>query len=238
MRVDAAVARSTNAAHTGIPSYLERVYWWAYVHPKAVYIFERQWLVNLILWGNFGRLRDRAIELLSPGFGGKTLQIACVYGDLTSKMAAQVPETGQLDVVDILPVQLDNLQRKLPAGHRVGAIHGNSAHLDVADGAYDQALLFFLLHEQPEDVRRATLSEALRVVRPGGRLVIVDYHQPKKTHPLRWLMRQVLTHLEPFAMDLWHRPVEDWLPPDHRAKIVSHQLSFGGLYQVFDIQVG
>lgn len=238
MRVDAAVARSTDATHTGIPSYLERVYWWAYVHPKAVYIFERQWLVNLILWGNFGRLRDRAIELLSPGFGGKTLQIACVYGDLTSKMAARVPETGQLDVVDILPVQLDNLQRKLPAGHRVGAIHGNSAHLEVADGAYDQALLFFLLHEQPEDVRRATLSEALRVVRPGGRLVIVDYHQPKKTHPLRWLMRQVLTHLEPFAMDLWHRPVEDWLPPDHRAKIVSHQLSFGGLYQVFDIQVG
>ena len=238
MRVDAAVARSTDAAHTGIPSYLERVYWWAYVHPKAVYVFERQWLVNLILWGNFGRLRDRAIELLSPGFGGKTLQIACVYGDLTARMAAQVPETGQLDVVDILPVQLDNLQRKLPAGHRVGAIHGNSAHLDVADGAYDQALLFFLLHEQPEDVRRATLSEALRVVRPGGRLVIVDYHQPKKTHPLRWLMRQVLTHLEPFAMDLWHRPVEDWLPPDHRAKIVSHELSFGGLYQVFDIQVG
>ena len=238
MRVDAAVARSTDAAHTGIPSYLERVYWWAYVHPKAVYVFERQWLVNLILWGNFGRLRDRAIELLSPGFDGKTLQIACVYGDLTARMAAQVPETGQLDVVDILPVQLDNLQRKLPAGHRVGAIHGNSAHLDVADGAYDQALLFFLLHAQPEDVRRATLSEALRVVRPGGRLVIVDYHQPKKTHPLRWLMRQVLTHLEPFAMDLWHRPVEDWLPPDHRAKIVSHELSCGGLYQVFDIQVG
>ncbi|MBL0088195.1 MAG: class I SAM-dependent methyltransferase [Ideonella sp.] len=238
MRVDAAVARSTNAAQTGIPSYLERVYWWAYVHPKAVYVFERQWLVNLILWGNFGRLRDRAIELLSPGIGGKTLQIACVYGDLTGRLAAQVPETGQLDVVDILPVQLDNLQRKLPAGHRVGAIHGNSAHLDVADGAYDQALLFFLLHEQPEDVRRATLSEALRVVRPGGRLVIVDYHQPKKTHPLRWLMRQVLTHLEPFAMDLWHRPIEDWLPPGHRAKVLSHSLSFGGLYQVYDIQVG
>ena len=238
MRVDAAVARSTDAAHTGIPSYLERVYWWAYVHPRAVEFFERQWLVNLILWGNFGQLRDAALARLGEQLPGKTLQIACVYGNLTERMARRVPDDAQLDVVDILPVQLDNLQRKLPAGHRVGAIHGNSAHLDVADGVYDQALLFFLLHEQPEDVRRATLSEALRVVRPGGRLVIVDYHQPKKTHPLRWLMRQVLTHLEPFAMDLWHRPVEDWLPPDHRAKIVSHELSFGGLYQVFDIQVG
>ena len=41
-----------------IPEYLHNTYWWAYLHPRAVYIFERQWLVNLILWGNFARLRD------------------------------------------------------------------------------------------------------------------------------------------------------------------------------------
>ena len=32
-----------------IPDYLEKVYWWAYLHPKAVHVFERDWLVNLIL---------------------------------------------------------------------------------------------------------------------------------------------------------------------------------------------
>jgi len=31
-----------------IPAYLQETYWWAYVHPKAVRFFERQWLVNLI----------------------------------------------------------------------------------------------------------------------------------------------------------------------------------------------
>ena len=36
-----------------VPAYLEETYWWAYVHPNAVSLFERQWLVNLILWGNF-----------------------------------------------------------------------------------------------------------------------------------------------------------------------------------------
>ncbi len=43
-----------------IPRYLEAVYWWAYVHPRAVHLFEREWLVNLILFGNYGRLRDAA----------------------------------------------------------------------------------------------------------------------------------------------------------------------------------
>ena len=41
-----------------VPGYLAETYWWAYVHPRAVRLFEREWLVNLILWGNFGRLRD------------------------------------------------------------------------------------------------------------------------------------------------------------------------------------
>jgi len=237
MRVDAAVARSSQGAKPGIPAYLERIYWWAYVHPRAIYIFERQWLVNLILWGNFARLRDEAIDLLAPKLEGNTLQIACVYGDLTTRLLAKVPTGGQLDVVDILPAQLDNLQRKLPAGHDVGLLHCNSAHLEVPDGHYDQALLFFLLHEQPEDVRRATLSEALRVLKPGGRLVVVDYHRPRPTHPLRWVMEAVLRNLEPFAMDLWQHPIAEWLPPGHHATVASHRLSFGGLYQVLDIRV-
>ena len=52
-----------------IPAYLEKTYWWAYVHPRAVAFFERQWLVNLILWGNFARLRDSALDSL-----GETLK--------------------------------------------------------------------------------------------------------------------------------------------------------------------
>ena len=45
-----------------MPLYLEQTYWWAYVHPNAVRVFERQWLVNLILWGNYSRLRDAALR--------------------------------------------------------------------------------------------------------------------------------------------------------------------------------
>src|SRR5471030_1445640 len=98
-----------------IPAYLQDVYWWAYVHPRAVRLFERQWLVNAILWGNFARLRDAALDALGDSLPGRTLQVACVYGDLTERLASRVAEEGRLDVVDVLPIQLENLERKLPA---------------------------------------------------------------------------------------------------------------------------
>ena len=48
---------------TAVPAYLNETYWWAYVHPNAVRLFERQWLVNLILWGNFAKLRKFRLKI-------------------------------------------------------------------------------------------------------------------------------------------------------------------------------
>jgi ubiquinone/menaquinone biosynthesis C-methylase UbiE len=191
-----------------IPAYLAETYWWAYVHPAAVRLFERQWLVNAILWGNFSRLRDAALEAFGAELPGRTLQIACVYGDLTERLSRRIAPGGTLDVVDVLPVQLANLRRKLPAGSAVNISLENSAALDAASGSYDRVLLFFLLHEQPESVRRRTLAEALRVTRPGGSIVIVDYHRPRALHPLRGFMSLLLARLEPFALDYQRVEIE------------------------------
>jgi ubiquinone/menaquinone biosynthesis C-methylase UbiE len=218
-----------------VPRYLAETYWWAYVHPGAVRLFERQWLVNLILWGNFGRLRDAALDALGDCSQGRTLQVACVYGDLTKRLAEKHSPGGRLDVVDVLPVQLDNLARKLPRHAPVELVHGDSTSLPRASASYDRALLFFLLHEQPEAARRATLAEALRVVKPGGRMVIVDYHRPHGLNPLYAPMAGVLSALEPFALDLWRHQVAEWLP---RAPAgLSKRTSFGGLYQLVTITV-
>lgn len=227
-----------------IPTYLTRTYWWAYVHPRAVRFFERQWLVDLILWGNFKRLRESAIAALrSPitrTISGLTLQVACVYGDLTPLLAAELGAEGRLDVVDVLPVQLANLAAKLRASTsavsaaKVALHHADSTALAAADATYDQVLLFFLLHEQPEEARQKTLFEAWRVLKPGGRMVLVDYHEPYDGHPLKPVMRYVLTRIEPYAIDLWRAPLTHWLPPDATDAISARSAKvtwFGDLYQ-------
>jgi len=220
-----------------IPAYLQETYWWAYVHPKAVSLFERQWLVNLILWGNFSRLRDAALDELGATLPGRTLQIACVYGDFTSHLERRVASGGQIDVIDILPIQLSNLRGKLSAGARVELHHRDSTDLGFEDKSFEQAILFFLLHEQPEDVRRETVSEALRVLKPGGKLVIVDYHQPRRGHPLRYIFRPILDLLEPFALDLWENDISTWFPEEFTPAGLHKQTYYGGLYQKVVITV-
>jgi len=213
-----------------VPAYLNETYWWAYVHPNAVRLFERQWLVNLILWGNFAKLRDAALDELGRSLPGKTLQVACVYGDFTPRVAERIGEDGSLDVVDVLPIQLANLRRKLAPAARVNLVNRDASDLGFADGSYDRAILFFLLHEMPLEVRRGTLAEAIRVLKPGSELVIVDYHGPDKWHPLRSVMKWILRNFEPFAMDLWGHELAEWLPRDGVASI-RKETFYGGLYQ-------
>jgi ubiquinone/menaquinone biosynthesis C-methylase UbiE len=107
----------------------------------------------------------------------------------------------------------------------------DSTRLQLPDGAYDRALVFFLLHEQPADVRRQTLHDVFRVVKPGGKVVIVDYARPHWWNPLRYLWRPVLALLEPFALDLWRDDIGAWMPPSNGTRVKSRRL-FGGLYQV------
>jgi ubiquinone/menaquinone biosynthesis C-methylase UbiE len=213
------------------PEYLMQNYWWAYIHPKGVRVFERQWLVNLILWGNFARLRDAALDELGSVISGRTLQVACVYGDFSMRLAERITPGGLLDVVDVLPIQLQNLRRKLRASAPVLLHQRDSTMLGFVDAQYDQAVIFFLLHEQPEATRRQTLAEALRVIRPGGKLVIVDYHRPGRLHPLRYLLRPILRTLEPYALDLWYRDVVEWLPKHLHVRHIRKETFWGGLYQ-------
>lgn len=219
-----------------IPTYLEKNYWWAYVHPKAVHLFEREWLVNLILFGNYNRLRNLALDAMGKTIHGKTLQVACVYGNLTARLIDRMATDARLKVIDVLPIQLANLTQKIAANPQVVLERCDASALPDSDDSYDQALLFFLLHEQPQAARRATLKETLRVVKPGGIVVIVDYHKPKSWHPLKPLLNLIFKHLEPFAMDLWLHDIEEFLPSEVTFSQKMHTTLFGGLYQVLVIE--
>ena len=214
-----------------IPKYLEDTYWWAYVHPTSIRIFERQWLVNFILWGNFARLRDTALDEIGKTITGNNLQVACVYGDFSQQFAARTDFESELHIVDVAPVQLENVHNKLKHHSNVYLHHQDSTCLDFDDAEFDNIVVFFLLHEQPETVRAKTVEEVMRVVKPGGKVVFVDYHRPHWANPFRYIMLPILFLLEPFALGVWEKEIIDWVPAGLRPKKIKKETLFGGLYQ-------
>lgn len=215
-----------------IPEYLQDTYWWAYLHPKSFYFFEREWVVNLILWGNMRKLTRAVLNEIDPQENNRVLQVACVYGEFSNLVAGHLNRSGsRLDLVDVAPIQLENARKKLAANQNIGFHHQDSSALTFPTASFDQSIVFFLLHEQPEDVRRKTVEEAIRVTRPGGKIIFVDYHGPKKSNPMRYVMKPVLSWLEPFAMDLWRRELPEFMPDGIRPEQIESEFFFGGLYQ-------
>ncbi|MFT5141219.1 MAG: ubiquinone/menaquinone biosynthesis C-methylase UbiE [Lysobacterales bacterium] len=216
----------------GIPEYLQETYWWAYLHPNSFWFFEREWVVNLILWGNMRRLTNAVLEDVPSQPFSRVLQVACVYGDFSNRLAKKLEKNGStLGIADVASIQLDNVKDKLKERRNISLHHQDSSAMTLADASYDQTVVFFLLHEQPDEVRRKTVAEAIRVTRPGGKIVFVDYHSPNRLNPLRYFMKPLLKWLEPFAMDLWNHRISDWVPTGMVAEDISNKQYFGGLYQ-------
>lgn len=209
-----------------LPDYLVETYTWAYLRPASLLLLDNHVVVATILWGNFWRLVGSACREFQAG--QNVLQAASVYGNLSAQLAGAVGGEGNLEVIDIAPLQVDHCRRKLADFPQ--------ANVRIADAAapgskeYDGVCCFFLLHEIPDDHKHAVVDALLRRVRPGGKVVFVDYHKASVLHPSRFIMSGVFRWLEPYAEGLISREIRDFAA-DADTFTWTKETYFGGLYQ-------
>ncbi len=213
-----------------VPDYLRETYWWAYLHPRGVKFFDHIFIINCILFGNYKKLMDSVLDELDINTGN-VLQMAAVYGNISSNIAEKISDANCLDVVDVAAIQLQNLSRKVSRCSNVRLIHQDSTALNLEAESYGCILVFFLLHEVPDYKKSNVLQQAIKMVKPGGQIIIVDYHRPRAFSPMRYLLYPVLKLLEPFALSLWKREIISWLPKQFVARKITRCTYFWGLYQ-------
>ncbi|MEX0828451.1 MAG: rhodoquinone biosynthesis methyltransferase RquA [Haliea sp.] len=199
----ASAPRSSLQTTSQIPAYINDHYWWAYLRPASLKVFDNTPVVSAILWGQYARLKEAALEEIQPG--QQILQAACVYGDLSPQLAKRVGNEGRLDVIDIVPLQVTNCRRKLRGFPNATVRQANAAV--PGGGPYDAVCCFFLLHELPDDCKRIVVNSLLESVVPGGKVIFIDYHKPHFLHPLKAVMSVVFALLEPFAKRLWSNEI-------------------------------
>jgi ubiquinone/menaquinone biosynthesis C-methylase UbiE len=192
----------------GVPEYLARYYWWAYLWRWGIWFFDHQPVINAILFGQYDKLLKRTLAQVETRPGARLLQLTCVYGKLTPSLLSGM--NNEIHLCDVATGQLQLARRKtLHIPDRCHLARMNAECLGYRDDAFDQVIVFFLFHEMPAGARQNTYAEIARVVRPGGSVLITEYCANPYRH---WLYRFVpfrllLGHLEPFLPGFWREDV-------------------------------
>jgi ubiquinone/menaquinone biosynthesis C-methylase UbiE len=196
----------------GVPEYLARYYWWAYLWRWGVWFFDHQPVINAILFRQYDLLLKKTLAQVETRPDAKLLQLTCVYGKLTPSLLSNT--RNEVHLCDIATAQLQLARRKISGFvTRCHLARMNAECLAYRNDAFDQVIVFFLFHEMPAEARHKTYAEIARVVRPGGSVLITEYAETPGRHwlyrlvPFRWL----LGHLEPFLPGFWREDVAEKL---------------------------
>jgi ubiquinone/menaquinone biosynthesis C-methylase UbiE len=129
-------------------------------------------------------VRDRAIKRrvlarAALASGDDVLDVGCGTGTLAvaaARTAPGVTVTG----LDADPSILAKARRRAAdAALEIRFDEGRSTDLPYADASFDLVLSTLLFHHLPDDAKHQTVAELLRVLRPGGRLVVGDLGRPQ-----------------------------------------------------------
>ena len=231
--------------HGGIPEYLAYYYWWAYLWEKSIWFFDHQVIINAILFGQYDRLLQKTLALVDAAPGRKILQLTCVYGKLSPSLLHHT--NNEIHLCDVAVGQLNLAKSKtLDVADRCFLARMNAEDLAYADDAFDQVIVFFLLHELPARARQHVYAEIARVLKPGGSILLTEYAETPYTHYLYRFppSRFLFGYLEPFLPSFWQEDVaanlRDALAKKAKKLLAAPHVEkcFNSFYRVMRFEVG
>ncbi len=160
-------------------------------------------LINhIITIGLDSRWRLKAAKECLASKPRKALDLCCGTGDLAINLA-QGAEGAELVAIDFSQPMLERALKKAESktgGRKISFIYGSASNLPFPDGYFDSVGVSFafrnLTYKNP--LARRYLTEILRVLKSGGRLVFVETSQPRSNlvrklyhFYLRWVVSRL-----------------------------------------------
>jgi len=148
-----------------------------YVRRLFATIANRYDLITVVLsYGLDRRWKRRLVEMAGAGDGARVLDLACGTGDLALALAARGARATGLDVTPRMIELARGKRGRRPAGPAPAWLVGDMMALPFADESFDVVTTGYGIRNVP--VIEPALAEIRRVLRPGGRLLSLDFNRP------------------------------------------------------------
>ncbi|QJR16498.1 class I SAM-dependent methyltransferase [Usitatibacter palustris] len=143
-------------------------------------------------------LDDAFLALMEKGGMGRVAEICCGRGEAFRLLRERV---GAGVGVDVSISMLEAARREL-GGERIAFVQGDATALPIADGAYDNVVMFGGIHHVND--REKLFSEVFRILKPGGRFY---WREPVSDFFLWRLLRAIIYRLSPALDHETERPL-------------------------------
>jgi ubiquinone/menaquinone biosynthesis C-methylase UbiE len=149
---------------------------------------EYDFFTRLMGMGANGRNTRMVIERADVKPGESVLDVACGTGNLTLTAKTYAGPAGRVHGIDAAPEMIELARKKAArAGAEVAFDVGLAEKLSFPDATFDVVISRLAMHHLPGDLQRAAFAEMLRVLKPGGRVLIADFVAPSN-HALGHIM--------------------------------------------------
>lgn len=184
-----------------------------YSNMRLIRLIDFQPIISAILLFQYNRLVSSIVHRIARhDLSGKdTLITSCAFGNVIPRVVSASLDAGarRVLIADIIRNELDHAGSKLQAHTgKVEMLEQNATAMQLPDNSVSANVIFFLLHELPHHLKIQALREAARVVVPGGKIYLAEFHRPKPwvLRALSWTYFKVF---EPLGLALWdtHDPV-------------------------------
>ena len=138
------------------------------------------WLVWMIMRGRERAFRERLIQLARIGRGERVLDVGCGTGSL-ALAAKRLVGSAAVFGIDASPEMIARARRKCArSGMGVDFRQSVAEAIPFPDVNFEVAMSTVMLHHLGPKARRQCASEVCRVLKPGGRWLLVDFEGPAR----------------------------------------------------------
>lgn len=151
-------------------------------------------------------IRLKTKEICGAGSGHRLLDVCCGTGEQAAHYAGTGATVIGLDISKHMIAKAKTKEKS-----NLSFMQGDATSVPFEDAHFDFASTGYALHEINESLRLKFFNEMLRVVKPGGAIILVDFSIPEKFGILPFIYHAIYYMFEKIAGGSHYRNYLEWM---------------------------